>query len=43
MSREIDEIKEAAGDYRKWALEARKKYIDLCSLRGVRGFGLPGV
>jgi len=29
MSREIDEIKDAAGAYRKWALEARKKYIEL--------------
>ena len=29
MSREIDEIKDAAGDYRKWALEARKQYINL--------------
>ncbi len=29
MSREIDEIKEAAGAYRRWALEARKKYIAL--------------
>ncbi len=29
MSYEIDEIKKAAGDYRKWALEARKKYIEL--------------
>ena len=29
MSREIEEIKDAAGAYRKWALEARKKYIDL--------------
>lgn len=29
MAREIDEIKEAAGEYRRWALEARKKYIDL--------------
>ncbi len=27
--REIDEIKDAAGEYRKWALEARKQYIDL--------------
>ncbi len=26
---EIDEIKDAAGEYRKWALEARKQYIDL--------------
>jgi hypothetical protein len=26
---EIGEIKEAAGEYRKWALEARKKYIEL--------------
>lgn len=29
MAREIDEIKDAAGAYRRWALEARKKYIDL--------------
>ena len=29
MVREIDEIKDAAGAYRKWALEARKKYIEL--------------
>lgn len=29
MSREIEEIKNAAGEYRKWALEARKKYIEL--------------
>ena len=29
MSREMDEIKDAAGVYRKWALEARKKYIEL--------------
>jgi len=29
MSREIDEIKDAAGAYHRWALEARKKYIDL--------------
>ena len=29
MPREIDEIKDAAGTYRKWALEARKKYIEL--------------
>lgn len=29
MSREINEIKDAAGAYRKWALDARKKYIDL--------------
>ena len=29
MTREIDEIKDAAGDYRKWALEARKQYINL--------------
>lgn len=29
MTREIDEIKDAAGAYRKWALEARKKYIEL--------------
>ncbi len=29
MSREIEEIKDAAGACRKWALEARKKYIEL--------------
>ena len=29
MSREIDEIKDATSAYRKWALEARKKYIEL--------------
>lgn len=29
MSREIDEIKDAAGAYCRWALEARKKYIEL--------------
>ncbi len=29
MPREIDEIKDTAGAYRKWALEARKKYIEL--------------
>jgi len=29
MTREIDEIKDVAGAYRKWALEARKKYIEL--------------
>lgn len=29
MAREIDEIKDAAGAYRRWALEARKKYIEL--------------
>lgn len=29
MSREIEEIKDAAGAYRKWALGARKKYIEL--------------
>jgi len=29
MTREIDEIKDAAGAYRKWALESRKKYIEL--------------
>ncbi len=29
MAREIDEIKDAAGAYRRWALEARKKHIDL--------------
>ncbi|NPV30643.1 MAG: hypothetical protein HPY58_13550 [Firmicutes bacterium] len=29
MSREIEEIKDAAGAYRKWALEARKKYVEL--------------
>lgn len=26
---EIDEIKDAAGAYRRWALEARKKYVEL--------------
>lgn len=29
MAKEIDEIKKAAGDYQKWALEARKQYIQL--------------
>ncbi len=29
MSREIEELKDAAGDYKRWALEARKKYIEL--------------
>ncbi len=29
MSREIDELKSAAGAYSKWALEARKQYLDL--------------
>jgi hypothetical protein len=29
MTREIEEIKDAAGEYRKWALEARKKYVEL--------------
>ncbi|AYO30814.1 hypothetical protein D2962_09500 [Biomaibacter acetigenes] len=29
MSREIDELKSTAGDYWRWALEARKLYIDL--------------
>jgi hypothetical protein len=29
MSKEINEIKDAAGDYKRWALEARKKYIEL--------------
>ena len=29
MIREIDEIKDAAGEYQRWALEARKKYIEL--------------
>ncbi len=29
MAQEIDEIKDAAGAYRRWALEARKKYIEL--------------
>lgn len=29
MAREIDEIKEAAGEYRRWAMEARKQYINL--------------
>jgi len=26
---EVEQIKAAAGEYRKWALEARKKYIKL--------------
>ena len=26
---EVEQIKAAAGEYRKWALEARKKYIEL--------------
>ena len=29
MAKEIDEIKKAAGDYQKWALAARKHYINL--------------
>jgi len=29
MAKEIDEIKKAAGDYQKWALSARKQYIQL--------------
>lgn len=29
MAKEIDEIKKAAGDYQKWALTARKQYIQL--------------
>ena len=29
MSREIDGIKDAAGAYRRWALEARKEFINL--------------
>jgi len=29
MTKEIDEIKKAAGDYQKWALTARKQYINL--------------
>ncbi len=29
MSREIEELKDAAGDYKRWALEARKKHIEL--------------
>ena len=29
MAKEIDEIKKAAGDYQKWALAARKQYIQL--------------
>ncbi len=29
MSKEIDELKDAAGDYRRWALEARRDYIKL--------------
>jgi hypothetical protein len=29
MSREIDELKNIAGDYRRWALEARRDYIKL--------------
>jgi len=29
MAKEIDEIKKAAGDYQKWALAARKQYINL--------------
>jgi len=42
MSREIEEIKDAAGAYRKWALEARKKYIELRLRQDpeMRGFSL---
>lgn len=29
MSEEIDDLKKTAGDYKTWALQARKKYIDL--------------
>lgn len=29
MSREIDILKATAGDYKKWALQARKRFIDL--------------
>lgn len=29
MSQEISKIKDAAGAYRRWALEARKEYINL--------------
>ncbi|MBO8169336.1 MAG: hypothetical protein H0Z35_09165 [Thermoanaerobacteraceae bacterium] len=29
MSDEIQQIKDAAGEYKRWALEARKKYIEL--------------
>lgn len=29
MSNEIDEIKKAAGEYQRWALEARREYINL--------------
>ncbi|MBV4447448.1 hypothetical protein KM799_12620 [Clostridium tyrobutyricum] len=29
MSEEIDDLKTTAGDYKTWALQARKKYIDL--------------
>jgi len=29
MSNEIQQIKDAAGEYKRWALEARKKYIEL--------------
>ncbi|PRR85975.1 hypothetical protein [Clostridium luticellarii] len=29
MSKEIDDLKKSAGDYKTWALQARKKYIDL--------------
>lgn len=29
MSKEIDELKLVAGDYKTWALQARKKFIDL--------------
>lgn len=29
MSKEIEELKSVAGDYKTWALQARKKFIDL--------------
>lgn len=29
MSKEIDDLKKTAGDYKTWALKARSKYIDL--------------
>jgi hypothetical protein len=29
MSKEIDEIKKTAGDYKRWALEARREYVNL--------------
>jgi hypothetical protein len=29
MSEEIEDLKRVAGDYKTWALQARKKYIDL--------------